>query len=87
MKTNHRVSGVRLLIHFIMLLKESLPCRSRAPFVELMLRILVSGGGHVTDALLAWQCGKHWTSYYKWVKGKHRVSDVVFNLAEREESF
>jgi DDE superfamily endonuclease len=45
-------------------LAAAVPRRARTTFTELLLGAAISGGGHVTDAILAAGLSRSWTTYY-----------------------
>jgi hypothetical protein len=56
---------------FITFLTISLPIRSVPTFIELLVGAMLTQAGFVTQAWLAVNMHRHWTSYYKWLqKGK-----------------
>jgi hypothetical protein len=56
---------------FITFLTISLPIRSVPTFIELLIGAMLTQAGFVTQAWLAVNMHRHWTSYYKWLqKGK-----------------
>lgn len=56
------------LCHWITFLASALPVRSVPVFLELLLGVMLSRHGFVTEALLAIQAQRHWTSYYHWLR-------------------
>ena len=56
---------------FITFLAVALPIRSVPTFIELLIGAMLTQAGFVTQAWLAVNMHRHWTSYYKWLqKGK-----------------
>lgn len=56
---------------FITSLTVALPIRSVPTFIELLIGAMITQAGFVTQAWLAVNMHRHWTSYYKWLqKGK-----------------
>jgi hypothetical protein len=56
---------------FITFLTIALPIRSVPTFIELLIGAMLTQAGFVTQAWLAVNMHRHWTSYYKWLqKGK-----------------
>jgi hypothetical protein len=56
---------------FITFLAFALPVRSAPTFIELLIGAMLTQTGFVTQAWLAVNMHRHWTSYYKWLqKGK-----------------
>lgn len=61
----------RILFDFITFLSSALPLRSVPTFIELVVGAMITQAGFVTEAWLAINPMRHWTSYYKWLqKGK-----------------
>ena len=61
----------RVFFLFITFLTISLPIRSVPTFIELLIGAMLTQAGFVTQAWLAVNMHRHWTSYYKWLqKGK-----------------
>lgn len=66
---NGRIAEI--LIELINFIAEPLPVRSIPTFIELMMGAMLTKSGFVTDAILAINAVRDWTSYYKWLqKGK-----------------
>ena len=60
-----------ILLELINFIAESLPARSIPTFIELMMGAMLTKSGFVTDAILAINAVRNWTTYYKWIqKGK-----------------
>ena len=56
---------------FITFLAFALPVRSAPTFIELLIGAMLTQTGFVTQAWLAVNMHRHWSSYYKWLqKGK-----------------
>jgi len=65
----HNIPQVFFL--FITSLTVALPIRSVPTFIELLIGAMITQAGFVTQAWLAVNMHRHWTSYYKWLqKGK-----------------
>jgi len=61
----------KVLFVIITFLVGALPIRSVPTFIELLFGAMLSQAGFVTQAWLAVNMHRHWTSYYKWLqKGK-----------------
>ena len=61
----------RALFEYITFLVQALPIRSVPTFIELLTGAMLTQAGFVTQAWLAIDMHRHWTSYYKWLqKGK-----------------
>jgi hypothetical protein len=56
------------LYHWITFLAGALPVRSMPVFIELLVGVMLSGSGFVTEALQAIEVQRHWTSYYHWLR-------------------
>lgn len=56
------------LYHWITFLAGALPVRSMPVLIELVVGVMLSGSGHVTEALQAIEAQRHWTSYYRWLR-------------------
>ena len=57
-----------ILCHWITFLAHALPLRSVPTLIELVVGVLLSRRGWVTEAYLAIAAQRHWTSYYKWLQ-------------------
>jgi hypothetical protein len=57
----------RAVFDAITFLAQALPKRSVPTFLELLFGAMLTPTGFVTDALLAIDPLRHWTSYYKWL--------------------
>jgi hypothetical protein len=57
-----------VLCHWISFLAHALPLRSVPTLVELLIGALLSRRGLVTEAWLAVNAQRHWTSYYQWLQ-------------------
>ena len=69
MKGYQHIPNVLFVI--ITFLVGALPIRSVPTFIELLFGAMLSQAGFVTQAWLAINMHRHWTSYYKWLqKGK-----------------
>ena len=65
----HHIPQVFFL--FITFLTGALPVRSVPTFIELLIGAMLTQAGFVTQAWIAINMHRHWTSYYKWLqKGK-----------------
>ena len=53
---------------FITFLSFALPVRSVPTFIELLVGSMITQAGFVTQAWLAINMKRHWTSYYKWLQ-------------------
>jgi hypothetical protein len=53
---------------FITFLTFALPIRSVPTFIELLIGAMLTQAGFVTQAWLAVNMKRHWTSYYKWLQ-------------------
>ena len=58
----------RELCYWITFLSRTLPPRSMATFIELLVGAMLTTTGFVTDAYLMVQMQNHWSSYYKWLE-------------------
>jgi len=58
----------RALFDIITFLAQALPKRSVPTFLELLFGAMLTQTGFVTDAVLAVNSLRHWTSYYKWLQ-------------------
>ena len=58
----------RTLFDTITFLAQALPKRSVPTFLELLFGAMLTQTGFVTDAVLAVDSLRHWTSYYKWLQ-------------------
>jgi hypothetical protein len=56
------------LLYLITFLTKTLPPRSVATFIELLVASKMTSRGLVTDAYLILNMSRHWTSYYKWLE-------------------
>ena len=65
-------SGYRPIPHalfeYITFLVQALPLRSVPTFIELLIGAMLTQAGFVTQAWLAVNMHRHWTSYYKWLQ-------------------
>jgi len=60
-----------VLFESITFLSQALPVRSIPTWLELLFGSMLTQAGFVTEAYLAINARRHWTSYYKWLqKGK-----------------
>ena len=57
----------KALFDIITFLAQALPKRSVPTFLELLFGAMLTQTGFVTDAVLAVDSLRHWTSYYKWL--------------------
>ena len=80
---NRRCSTIpRILFEIITFLCEVLPIRSVPTFIELLVGAMITQSGFVTQAWLAINPLRTWTSYYKWLqKGKWSWVAVGLQLA------
>ena len=67
MENTHLASLLVLWFHFMV---QVIPLRLASTYIELLIGILMSSGGHVTDALLAVGHRKQFTTYYWTVPGE-----------------
>lgn len=58
----------RELCYWITFLTKALPVRSIGTFIELLIGVMLTPTGFVTDAHLVVNMQNHWTSYYKWLQ-------------------
>ena len=58
----------KALFDIITFLAQALPKRSVPTFLELLFGAMLTQTGFVTDAVLAVNSLRHWTSYYKWLQ-------------------
>jgi DDE superfamily endonuclease len=59
------------LCHWITFLSRAIPSRSIPTFIELLIGAMLTQSGFVTEAWLAIDAKRHWSSYYHWLqKGK-----------------
>ena len=58
----------KVLFVIITFLVGALPIRSVPTFIELLFGAMLSQAGFVTQAWLAINMHRHWTSYYKWLQ-------------------
>ncbi|MDH4101575.1 MAG: transposase [Nitrospirota bacterium] len=56
------------LNEYITFLVQALPIRSVPTFIELLIGAMLTQAGFVTQAWLAVDMHRHWTSYYKWLQ-------------------
>ena len=61
----------RALFESITFLAQALPKRSVPTWLELLFGAMLTQTGFVTDAWLAINPRRHWTSYYKWLQKGH----------------
>ena len=54
-----------LLTRWITFLWQALPAKLRPTLFELLIGAMISGSGHLTDALLAIRHKRFWNTYYK----------------------
>jgi len=70
------LSFYALVVLWINLIIAALPVRVRSTYVELLIGAIISGSGHITDALFAVGHQKHFSTYY-WLVGKAKWSWIV----------
>lgn len=61
----------KALFDAITFLAQALPKRSVPTFLELLFGAMLTQNGFVTEAWLAIQPRRHWTSYFKWLQKGH----------------
>jgi len=80
---------------FITFLTTALPLRSVPTFIELLIGAMLTQAGFVTQAWLAVNMHRHWTSYYKWLqKGKwswvklgNRMARMLITFFPKQQRF
>ena len=80
---------------FITFLAQALPVRSIPTFIELLIGAMLTQAGFVTQAWLAINMYRHWTSYYKWLqKGKWswvrlgtQMAKLLIDLFPKQQRF
>jgi hypothetical protein len=60
-----------LLSHWITFLLQALPAKLRPTLLELLIGAMISGSGHLTDALLCIRYRRFWNSYHKAIEKGH----------------
>lgn len=88
----HTHLGVVLIVWLNVML-QVIPLRLTATYMELLLGILMSSGGHVTDALLAVGHRKQFSTYYwllthgkwRWTKTPQQLIRLVIRYFPRKE--
>ena len=58
----------RELFDYTTFLAQSLSISSARTFIELLLGVMLTSAGFVTEACLMLDMGNHWTSYYQWLQ-------------------
>ena len=80
---------------FITFLTVALPIRSIPTFIELLVGAMITQAGFVTQAWLAVNMHRHWTSYYKWLqKGKwswvklgNQMAELLITIFPKQQRF
>lgn len=68
MNTNEHRSIQDILCYWITFLSEALPPRAKSTFIELLIGSFVTRQGFITEAMIAIDPKRHWTTYYKWIQ-------------------
>jgi hypothetical protein len=68
MKAKESTAILAEICDWITILAQSLPPRAIRTFLELLIGAMVTSSGFVTQAWLALDMQKHWTSYYKFLQ-------------------
>jgi len=72
-----------VLFHCITFLVEALPLRSAPTFIELVVGVMLTQAGFVTQAYLALPMKRNWSSYYKWIEhGKWSWASFGIQMAK-----
>lgn len=82
-----------LLVLWINFVIIALPVRVRSTYVELLIGAIISGSGHITDALLAVGHQKHFSTYYwliekakwSWLAASKQLIRLIITCFPRNE--